>query len=79
MRRPEEKDTGNGYPYDPRATGQSFRARTQSILTRMIFKILHTHTPAPGVASHKKPSLGLVIHVWLHRKKGFVPVSVCMS
>ena len=37
MRRPEEKDTGNGYPYGPRATGQSFRARTQSIFEEKDF------------------------------------------
>ena len=45
MRRPEEKDTGNGYPYDPRATGQSFRARTQSIFEKMIFKASTTPNP----------------------------------
>ena len=47
---PRGKDTGNGYPYDPRATGtKCFRARAQSIFMKMILKIHPpTHTPPPG-------------------------------
>ena len=73
---PEKQDTGNGYPYDPRATGRiGFRARAQSILKKVLKSPLTRNPTHRGAASHRVSNLGPVIIGYAAPERERLPVS----